>query len=178
MRKTPNDRIVDSAYAALRGDIPNLPNEHGACLMFVRLVVEHAFSLASHEWYQHWRTHPVERKPGSTRAPWARDMERSLREQGMAVSTPRSGPDGDPTRYAVLNENVLPGDLLFRWNVAANDFGDYIGHVGIFMPGRLVLESVTPAWRPRALVRGATCLGDARSWPTTTVIRFDPYRNA
>ena len=167
---TVNERIVESAFAMLRGEI-SAPKRAGMCLALVRIVIEDALGLQPNEWYHVWRTYIVPRGPGESYDPWARDMERSLRNAGMEVALPRGGgPKGDEDRYVILLEDLLrPGDLLFRW-----DSPQRPGHVGILLPGNLVLENVFNGYRPVGLWSGPTALTPLGSWPITTVIRFNP----
>ena len=169
---TPGALITASAYAIIRGDLKEPPN-HGFCLQLVRIIIEDAFSWPSHTFYR-WRTTIVKRTPGASTAPWARDMEASLRAAGMDVRTPRTGPAGDPSRYVNLTEaDLRAGDLLFRWDTALSG-PDFVGHVGVFLGHGLVLENVRPAFRPEGLARDATVISRVGAWPVTTVVRFDP----
>lgn len=171
---TPNERIVQSAFALLRGEINAEPDEPGLCLALVRVVLEHAFWNGRWALYDRHRTHVVERASADA-SPWARDLERSLTRQGMALDLPRRPFEGDATRHVDLSAaagQLLPGDLLFRFDTARNRHGDFVGHVAILMPGDLVLENV--ASRPGALSRGPTKLSRLGAWPVTTVIRFQP----
>jgi hypothetical protein len=171
---TANDRIVDAAHQLLRGELAE-PRRSGLCLQLVRVVIERAYGLPSHDWYRRWRTITVWRSPGSDRDPWARDMEASLRDARKDLPLPRTGPAGDPARYVDLAApDLLPGDLLFRWDTARNAAGDFVGHVGILMPGGLVLENVSPTYRAGALSRGPTVLSRLGAWPVTTAVRFTP----
>ena len=170
---TPNQRIVASAHAAIRGEL-NLPTQPGLCLAMVRVIIEHAFGWPSHEWYR-WRTITVKRSPGANQDPWARDTEASLRAARMDVVLPRAGPPGDPTRYVDLSEaDPEPGDLLYRWDTAKAATGEWIGHVAIYLGHELVLENIDPRARPGSMNRGPTVLSRLGAWPVTTVIRFDP----
>jgi len=170
---THGERITASAHAAIRGDI-KLPTQPGLCLAMTRIIIEHAFQWPSHHWYR-WRTITVNRSPRANTDPWARDMEASLRAARMDVVLPRAGPAGDPTRYVDLGDADLePGDLLFRWDTARSETGDWIGHIGVYIGHELVLENVNPTFRPGAMSRGATVLSRLGEWPVTTVIRFDP----
>jgi hypothetical protein len=161
--------IARAAYALVRGDLP-APSKSGLCLQLVRLVVESAYGMKPHEFYR-WRTHPVERLPGDDNDPWARDMERSLREAGMAALRPDEGRYVS-TETLLLNGN--PGDLLFRWDTAKNARGSFVGHVGILLGGGLVLENVNPAYRPASLMRGVTALTPVSKFLTTLAVRFVP----
>lgn len=171
---SPNERIVQSAFALLRGEISVEPDEPGLCLALVRVVLEHAFWNGRWAFYDRHRSHIVERASADT-SPWARDMERSLTRQGMALNLPRRPLEGDAQRYVDLDAaaaELQPGDLLFRWDTARNRAGDYVGHVAILLPGNLVLENV--AHRSGALQRGPTTLSRLGAWPVTTVVRFTP----
>lgn len=173
---TPNQRIMDSAHAALRGDI-SLPAKSGMCLALVRVVLEHALWGGRWHWYDNYLTHSVSDKPAGIMEPWARDMEASLKEQGMARGAHRIGPEGDPGRYVDLAlTKPIPGDLLFRWDTAKHESGAYIGHVGIAVHGGLVLENIRPTYRDKraGLWRGPTRITPLGAWPITTLIRFRP----
>lgn len=167
----PPNPVVESAYKVLRGELA-APQESGYCLTLVRLIIQDAYNLTYDEFYAH-RTDPVPRPNLST--PWARDMERSFRAQGMAVPIPVTwGPNGD-SRYIDTNDKRLkPGDLLFRSDTATNSAGMDVGHVAVLMPGKLVLENIDPQYRPKSLSRGVTSLTPLGNWPVTTAIRFRP----
>jgi len=171
---TPSERIVQAAYDVLRGDVPNEPRVAGLCLALVRVVIERAFYAGQWRFYDLHRTVVVNPRERASQDPYARDMEASLREQGMALALPRAGVGPDPTRYVHPDElaRVEPGTLIFRWDTARDRNGVYVGHVGIVMPGRLVLENV--ANRYGALQRGPTTLSRLGAWPVTTAIRFEP----
>lgn len=173
---TTNEKIVESAYEIIRGDGRRPPQSSGMCLGLVRIVVENALFDGAWRFYE-WKTHEATGKPPG-RDPWARDMERSLTLARMAVPSHRTGPDGDPGRYVDLTLSPpTPGDLLFRWDTAKDlDSGEFIGHVGLAMPGRMVLENVSPSYREAhtGVWRGPTRLSPLGAWPVTTVVRFDP----
>jgi len=165
-----NERVVESAYRLIRGEL-RAPASAGLCLMLARLVVEDAFGLPSHGWYR-WLTHRVEREPGDDTDPWARDMERSLRAGGFGVAEPAAG-----ERY-VSSVALAPvceaGDILFRWDVAKTRQGTFVGHVGILMPGEMVLENIGPASRKRSFFNGPTALTPLSDFPVTLAARFAP----
>ena len=170
-----NELVVDSAYKVLRGEM-TVPTEAGYCLQLVRLVVEDAFDMHSHEWYN-WLTYPVERAPGDDRSPWARDMERSLNAAGMSIAAPTSAPKTIEDRYVPMVELASvtqPGDLLFRWDVAKTKAGTFIGHVGVLLPGGMVLENVSPGSRPNSFRRNVTSLTPLKLFPVTLAVRFTP----
>jgi hypothetical protein len=162
--------VVDSGYRIMRGDL-KAPVHSGFCLQLTRIIIEDAYSMKSHAFYN-WLTHPVERAAGDDREPWARDMERSLRNAGMAK-------DFGDERY-VRPERILgdcePGVLLFRWDTAPSRAGTFIGHVGVLMPGGMVLENVHPRHRSGSFFRGVTALTPLEEFRVTTVIQFDPKK--
>lgn len=174
---TPNDRIVQAAYALLRGDLKAEPPKPYFCLAMVRVVIEQAFYGGRFEWYSRFRTIVVNPTERASKEPYSRDLEASLRDLGHALILPRTGPPGDAERYvdvrSAWNEgHILPGDIAFRWDTVKDANGVWVGHVGIIMPGGLLLENAPS--RPGALGRGPTFLGPLGSWPITTVVRFDP----
>lgn len=177
MSTTPNQRIVDTAYALVRGELKAEPTSAGLCLQLARVVIEAALYQGRWVLYPVYRTIVVEPLKRASQDPYARDLEASLRDHGMALDLPRTGPAGDPARYvdlAAADEQGLlePGDLLFRWDTAQDKAGVFIGHVGILMPGSLVLENVRT--RAGSLQRGPTTLAKFGAWPATTVVRFTP----
>jgi hypothetical protein len=170
---TPNERISEAAYAAARGELA-LPDASGLCLQAVRVIVEAA--LFDRRWrFYEWRTHPVERKAGAPRHahdPVARDMERSLSRATMAIPLLMTG------RYVEPDGSLQPGDLLFRWDAAAWEWGEtpYYGHVGVLLHGGLVLENINPAYRAHSYRLGATSLTPLGRFPITSAIRFNPAK--
>lgn len=161
-----NTLVVNSCYRALYG-LLELPAQSGLCLQLVRLVIEDAYDLGPGAFYA-LRTTVVDADKRASLEPYARDMERSLRDRGWAVSQPYAG-NYVNSRGAT---DLKAGDLLFRWDIAKDARGVYVGHVGILMPGSLVLENVNPVGRPRSLARGSTCLTPLWTWPVTTVVRL------
>ena len=172
---TSNQRIADAALGTLTGRTPTL-DKPGLCLAQTRLIVEHALFEGAWRFYD-WRTRTASDKPAGITAPWARDLEASLKAAGMNLNLPRTGPPGDPTRYVDLRRAgplLQPGDLVFRWDTAKHPSGAFIGHVGVLVARDVVIENVSPANRAsRFLNRGPTVLGPL-TWPVTTVARFDP----
>lgn len=171
---TNNAAILRAAHAIIRGQTP-APKDHGLCLALVRIILERAFWGGAWALYDRHRSHIVERDSSSNRDPWARDMERSLTQQGMSVTVPRLMTGPDPGRYvdlAAAEAFLQPGDLLFRWDTARNAHGDYVGHVAVLLEGGLVLENVR--FRTGAFEQGSTKITWLGSWPVTTIIRFNP----
>ena len=166
---TPNEKVVQAAYDALNGKV-TLPTQSGFCLQHTRLIVERAHGLPSHGWYK-WRTHIVERAAGDDTAPWARDMERSMKMNGFEVVSPEAG-----SRYLTEEQltHAQPGDILFRWDVYKTKAGTFVGHVGILMPGGLVYENINPNSRRTSYQLGVNALTPLKDFATTLVARFDP----
>lgn len=159
--------VVESGYRLLRGEI-GAPKQPGLCLALVRLVIEDAYKMMPYEFYR-WRREIVDQNVRASQDPYARDMERSLRYAGMTVGLDYHG------RYVNLDDTrIKPGDLLFRYDTAKDAHGIWVGHVGILMPGNLVLENIDPRGRLKSLSRGPTCLTPLGFWPVTTVVRFRP----
>lgn len=164
------NQVVDAAYRMSNGQL-KAPEHPGFCLQLVRIIIEAAYGMKPYEFYD-WRTHPVERAEGDSNEPWARDMERSLRIAGMNY-------DFGDQRY-VRSEDIIaecdPGDLLFRWDVARTRQGTLIGHVGILMPGGMVLENVDPRHRSNSFIKGYTALTPLNDFRVTTAIQFNPAK--
>ena len=131
-------RIVLAAALALNGGIPAQPHY---CLRFVRQVVERAYGWPAYEFYRVFWTHRVEEN--RTSEPFARDLERSLRNAGLQVDTPQAG------------------DLVFNHRVAWP-----YGHAGVMLSDVLVID----AWpNPRGPPLRVTPVWD---WNPTTIIRL------
>lgn len=177
-----NQKIVDAAWDVVRGDAPEPTDKDGnaisgQCLAQVRIIIERAFYNGHWRFYDLHRTHIVDGDRRASLDPYARDMEASLRDQGMSLKLPRYGPLGASQRYVDLSHEdtiraLRPGDLLFRFDVVPDRNGVWIGHVAILMPGNLQLENV--AHRAGALRRGPLHLSRLGSWPVTEVIRYQP----
>lgn len=164
------NQVVDAAYRMLSGQL-KAPEHAGFCLQLTRVVIEAAYDMKPYEFYK-WRTHVVERAEGDGNEPWARDMERSLRFASMAY-------DFGDKRYVSFDDIIAecePGDLLFRWDVARTKQGTFVGHVGILMPGGMVLENVDPRHRSRSFFRGVTALTPLTDFRVTTAIKFNPAK--
>jgi hypothetical protein len=188
-----NDLIVRTAYSHIAGGLLGPRDEKGRdvsgrCLQLTRIILEAALGLekppgGGHAWYR-WLTHPVPRPVGAPPArtdPWARDMERSLRLQGMAVIAPE--PEHRYIHIGTIMDLGKPGDLIFRFDTALHPLNPknapdpfWIGHIGILMPGNLILENINPLYRKPGfgMSRGPTRLTPLGEWPVTLVVRFDP----
>ena len=141
------------------GDV-DLSQRSGLCLAFVRRIVEIGLELPPWGFYTRFGTERVEREPGPpASAWWARDLERSMRNAGLAV------PTGE------LEED---GDLLFNWRAAPNAHGVYVGHVGVLADASagIVIENINPAYRRHSLTRGTIALTPRERFPVTTTIRI------
>ena len=155
-------RIVDAGYRVLRGTlaVPRTAKAPMYCLAFVRIVVEQAFDLAPGEFYERWvdnyfftNSDEVIGKDISPR--WARGAERAMRPV-----------------FGIPLEQALPGDLVFSYKVSKP-----YGHVGILMPGKMVLENTAAdrGWRHPEF--GAIRHTPLRLWdPVTTVVRIPEGR--
>lgn len=178
-----NEKIVAAAWKAIRGQLYAFEDKPGMCLASVRSVVEHAVGWPSHMLYAYHLTERVETPTADspfrwTRNPHARDLERSLRNQGMAV--PRA--------------EMLPGDLLFNHDAApyypegwADDFPGVpfpsspvnIGHVMVYLGEGMVLENINPKYRRYGFTRDNLSITpldeyEVHQGEITTVIRFAP----
>jgi cell wall-associated NlpC family hydrolase len=165
---TSNERIIRSATKALAGEL-QLPVATGYCLRLVRIIVEHALGI---NFYATYLTHRVERAPGDDTDPWARDLERSLREGGHGIITPPAGANSRYIGNRTLRELAQPGDLLFRWDVAPTKAGTNVGHVGILLAHDLVLENINPRFRPDGFHRRGTSVTPLVHYRTTLVARL------
>lgn len=163
------DRIATVARAVAAGRIVpkagavDLTQRAGWCLAFVRRIVELGLELPDGGFYAAFGTERVDRAPGPPDGSWwARDLERSMRNAGLAIPVEHPGADGD---------------LLFSWRAAPNAHGVYIGHVGLLMDAKagLVIENVDPRYRRFSLTRGTVALTPRERFPVTTAIRIpDP----
>lgn len=149
---TSSERIIRSAEKALAGEL-QLPVSSGYCLRLVRMVIEHALDI---DFYGTYLTHRVERAPSDDTDPWARDVERSMRLGGYAVLAPQ--PNQRYVGMRALKEVAMPGDLLFRHDVAPTRAGTNVGHVGILLHNGLVLENINPRFRPEGFHRRNTAV--------------------
>ena len=182
-----NDKIVAAVWRALRGELYAFSDAPGMCLAAVRSVVEAALEWPSHKLYQSYLTERVETPSAESplrwsRDPHARDLERSLRAQGMAV--PR--------------EEMQPGDLLFNFRAAPYHPEDWrreypevpfpdnpvtVGHVTIYLGEGCLFENINPRYRPYGFTRNNLAITPLDDYETfqgevTTVIRFAPKEDA
>lgn len=161
---TTNDRIVKAAIAAANGQVPNLPQQSGYCLQFVRMVVE--WGLYDGRDREFYRRHlvagttrrggtPLERLLEARVDPWAADMEASAKALGWPV-------------MGILRQ---AGDLVFDHKAA-----EPVGHVGVLISKDMVLENIHRKYRPGSIHLGHGSLSitaySARPW--TLVARVKP----
>jgi len=150
-----NERILDSAYRAVRG-VLTVERRPGYCLRFVRQIVEDALNLAPGDFYRiyvfpHFALREGE-TPEDIKPYWARGAERAMRSAGLAVPVDRA----------------KPGDLVFSYRASRP-----YGHVGVLLHGKLVLENTYArrGWKHDDM--GAIRITPMRQWdPITTVIRL------
>lgn len=144
-----NAAIVAAAYAAMRGgvDVPRL--QGGWCLRTVRRILEHALDWPEEELFRRFPAQVESAKP-KPRAYWARDVQASFRAAGFGVPA----------------TETLPGDVVAYWRAAQNDEGDYVGHIGVRLPGGFVLENIDAKYRlgTNALADGALSLTPFKAW--------------
>lgn len=180
---TTDEKIMAVVEEVLGWENGDVGRAAGQCLKDVRLIIEKALGWGDGEFYSRHRTDIVETPSADspfrwTRAPHARDMERSLRVQGMEVS----------------RDEVQPGDLLFNFRGAPynpdkwdDDFPGVpfppepvcIGHVGIYVGLGMMLENINPYYRTYGFNRKYLSLTPLSQYEKfqgkiTTVIRFAP----
>jgi cell wall-associated NlpC family hydrolase len=117
-KPTKNDLIVQAVYDAMAGKYP-IEQAPMFCLKVVRQVVERAFGWSAGTFHKNYWKEKVEEN--KTKEPWARDVQRSLRNMGKQIP---------------FNERQA-GDLVFIWQAAFP-----YGHVGILMfDGDFIFEN-------------------------------------
>jgi len=144
-----NDRIVESIYAAIRSEVAVPRIEGGWCLRTVRKVLEHALGWEDEELFKRF-PNKIETKRPHPRPYFARDIQRSLRDADWGVPL----------------AEAQPGDVLAYWKAAPNEYGDYVGHIGIVAYGGFVFENINPAYRAGwgAFSSGALSLTPLALW--------------
>ena len=151
------EAIMEAGFKVLNGVLRPVKRP-GYCLAFVRQIVEHALDMEPGEFYKefvdpYFKLRPGERLGVDIHPRWARGAERALRVAGLAVPLLA----------------MRPGDLLFSYRVSRP-----YGHVGILMPGNLVLENTTAdrGWKKEG--RGAIRLTPLSEWdPITTAVKLE-----
>jgi len=161
---TVNERIVKAAVAAANKRIPNLPQESGYCLKFVRMVVEWGLFDGRAEFYKRFlvagtsgrgsELTPAQRLAEARQDPYAADMEASAKALGWAI----------PSAFR------RAGDLVFDHNAAKP-----VGHVGVLIGRGMVLEQIHPKFRPTSIHLGHGSLSvtpyAARPWTLVARVR-------
>lgn len=162
MTPTQNERIRAAAWLAARRQLKGAPREAGSCLQLVRVVVEAALGLRSHEFYDRFLVAGTSRRGGTeserlanARAnPWAADMEASAKKLDWGIPF--------HARQA--------GDLLFNHRAA-----EPYGHVAVLLDRDTVLENVDLAFRPASIHLGpALALTPVEALPWTLAARVPP----
>lgn len=147
-----NERIVESIYAAMKGEI-DVPRQNGGwCLRAVRKVLENALGWGDEELFDRFPK-KIETLTPEPRAFWARDIQRSFREAGWTIP---------------LSE-AIPGDVVSYWQAARNEYGEYVGHIALVSPHGYVFENVNPEHREGiagVFTDGALSLTPFQSWGT------------
>lgn len=121
-RDLPRSQIADALHVVLEGQLAVYDEKPGYCLRVLRQVVEYGLRLKPGEFYARYRTHTVDDNLDPVRNVWARDVMRSLREQGMRVAY-------DDNRSLILRE-LQAGDLIFSWKL-----GEPQGHCAVVYTG-------------------------------------------
>ena len=139
-------QIRNGTWRAIHGQL-RVETRPWFCLKVVREIVENGMGWKPGDFYRRYWTHKVEEN--KTNEPWARDLERSLRNRGWAI----------PLAEARV------GDLVFRYDVAKP-----YGHVGVIYDGGLIFEN-TPT--TRGFGKGNLRLTPLAEWGVpTTIIRL------
>lgn len=155
-----NTRITEAAWAAVFGKLNGLPAKPGLCLAAVRVILEHAMGWPSHELYRRAlvtgttrrKGTPAQRLHAARLDPWAADMEASVKQLG----------------WPVPGAERQAGDLVFNHAAAAP-----VGHVGVLIARDVVLENISPRYRPNSVHLGhhSLSLTPYASQPWTLVAR-------
>ena len=161
-----------------------LKDKSGFCLAFVRMCVERAHGLDSHEWYQKQVTAWVQPE-GYNRSygHWARDAERSLRNLGLQI------PNRDIQRGDIVckydSAQVTPSLWRLYFPNKPYQAGVHVGHIGIYLGDmlilksdgttaseRVVIENINPRYREgrRIAHNGALSLSTWSAWPSPTSV--------
>lgn len=191
MSKTLNSKIVSESMKMYNAPVGNIAQVSGLCLKLVRLIVERAYGVNSHEWYKHHVTEWVQPQGFKvSTGHWARDAERSLRNLG----------------FQIPNNEIKAGDIVCKHDTATvspalwrqlfttpYQAGINIGHIAIYLgeiavlrsdgslahTEKVVLENINPAYRSsgRALARNGTLsLSRWQSLPSPTSVFRLPER--
>ena len=142
---TSNERITQTLLAVLFGRLSVWSSEPGYCLRVVRLVLMNALGITYDEFAARYWTHEVD--DNDTGIPWARTMQRSLREGSYGMLVP----------YAERRA----GDLAFNSALARE------GHVALIVQaagGETMILENTHSQRGR-VVSGYNRESRLEDWP-------------
>lgn len=133
-----NERVEQAAFEVIAGRRQVYDAEPGYCLKLVREIVQAGMGWNYDEFYS-LLTYRVE--GNETGPPWARSLQRSLRNLGNLVPW----------------EEREGGDLVFNFRPARQ------GHVGVLVGRSLVLENTST--QRGILISGYNRLSPIEDWP-------------
>lgn len=116
------ERIRTALLAVLDGYAHVFCEESGKCLRMAREVIQLALDIDYDKFYRRYRTHVVDDNPDPIANKWARDVMKSLTEQGRRVAFDENNP--------VIYGELEPGDILCSWAL-----GSPIGHIAVLLTG-------------------------------------------
>ena len=116
------ERLRAALLAILDGKEHVFCDESGKCLKVVREVIQLALDISYDEFYARYRTHFGDNNPDPVANKWARDVMRSLREQGRRVAFDEHNP--------IIYRELEPGDIICSWAL-----GSPIGHIAVLLTG-------------------------------------------
>ena len=119
---TNGEKIVNAILQILNGKLAIFDESPGYCLKVVRQIISAALNLSHDEFYARYRTHVVDDNPDPVANKWARDVMRSLREQGRRVAFDEHNP--------IIYRELEPGDIICSWAL-----GSPIGHIAVLLTG-------------------------------------------
>lgn len=108
-----NTKILESSLKAWGGQIAVENSSGGWCLRVVRQIIQDALGIDHAEFYRRYMTHQA---VGTDPAiPYARDVQYSLRQQGLAVKVAKAGDIGcswRPMPYGHIWIYISPSIVL------------------------------------------------------------------
>lgn len=116
------ERLRAALLAILDGKQQVYSDAPGKCLRVVREVVQLALDIDYDTFYRRYRTHVVDDNPDPVANKWARDVMRSLREQGRRVAFDENNP--------VIYRELEPGDVIASWALGSPE-----GHIALILSG-------------------------------------------
>lgn len=148
-----NEPIVQKGWEIVLGDplLDGMP--HGYCLKAVRVLVEKSLGWEPFQFYEKYGVTRTSGAPPGRQdwSWWASDIEASMKQLGLAVPY----------------DERQPGDLVFNYRAAKP-----YGHVGLLLERPLVLELVSPEYRPTSMSRSNVCLTRLAGWQPTLIARL------